>query len=84
LSLFYLQFSLCIEDLVPVAIGKYLKAMISTMRHSQTTASVPVSSSDNVLERMFALFMEQGSLWPEICSLPEIEGPGISESILYG
>lgn len=78
------RFSLCIEDLVPVAIGKYLKAMITTMRHSQTTASVPVSSSDNVLERMFALFMEQGSLWPEICSLPEIEGPGISESILYG
>ncbi|MCH95385.1 TPR repeat protein, partial [Trifolium medium] len=77
-------FSLCIEDLVPVAIGKYLKALISTMRHSQTTASAPMSSSDNVLERMFALFMEQGSLWPEICSLPEIECPDTSESIVYG
>ncbi|PNY03770.1 TPR repeat protein [Trifolium pratense] len=78
------RFSLCIEDLVPVAIGKYLKALISTMRHSQTTASAPMSSSDNVLERMFALFMEQGSLWPEICRLPEIECPDTSESIVYG
>ncbi|WJX42066.1 hypothetical protein P8452_29339 [Trifolium repens] len=78
------RFSLCIEDLVPVAIGKYLKALISTMRHSQTTASPPMSSSDNVLERMFALFMEQGSLWPEICSLPEIECPDTSESLVYG
>ena len=79
-----MQFSLCIEDLVPVAIGRYLKALISAMRHSQTTSSGPVSSSDNVLEKMFALFMEQGSLWPEICSLPEIESPDTSESIIYG
>ncbi|KAJ1409794.1 Tetratricopeptide-like helical domain superfamily [Sesbania bispinosa] len=77
------RFSLCIEDLVPVAIGRYLKALISTMSHSQTTASGSVSSSDNVLERMFALFMEQGSLWPEICSLPEIASPDTSESIIY-
>ncbi|XP_004501088.1 calcineurin-binding protein 1 [Cicer arietinum] len=78
------RFSLCIEDLVPVAIGKYLKTLISSMCHSQTTASVPGSSSDHVLERMFALFMEQGSLWPEICSLPEIECPNTPESIIYG
>lgn len=67
-----------------MAIGKYLKALISAMRHSQTTTSFPVSSSDNVLDRMFALFMEQGSLWPEICSLPEIECRDTSESIIYG
>ncbi|XP_028228288.1 calcineurin-binding protein 1-like isoform X1 [Glycine soja] len=78
------RFSLCIEDLIPVAIGRYLKALISTMCHSQTTASGSVSSSNNVLERMFALFMEQGSLWPEICSLPEIEGSDMSETIIYG
>lgn len=54
------------------------------MGHSQTTASGSVSSSDNVLERMFALFMEQGSLWPEICSLPEIESPDTSERNIYG
>lgn len=79
-----MQFSLCIEDLVPVAIGRYIKALISTMSHSQTTASGPVTSPDNVLERLFTLFMEQGSLWPEICSLPEIESPDTSESIIYG
>ncbi|XP_027356067.1 calcineurin-binding protein 1 isoform X2 [Abrus precatorius] len=78
------RFSLCIEDLVPVAIGRYLKALISTMCHCQTTASGSVSCSDNMLEKMFALFMEQGSLWPEICSLHEIEGPNMSENIIYG
>ncbi|XP_015934967.1 calcineurin-binding protein 1 isoform X2 [Arachis duranensis] len=78
------RFSLCIEDIVPVAIGRYLKALVSAMGHSQTLSSGPVSSSDNVLEKMFALFMEQGSLWPEICSLPEIESPDTSESIIYG
>ncbi|XP_058785255.1 calcineurin-binding protein 1 [Vicia villosa] len=78
------RFSLCLEDLVPVAIGKYLKALISAMRHSQTTASFSVSSPDNVLDKIFALFMEQGSLWPEICSLPEIESRDTSESIIYG
>ncbi|KAG4387294.1 hypothetical protein GLYMA_11G174000v4 [Glycine max] len=72
------EFSLCIEDLILVAIGRYLKALIATMCHYQTTASSLVRSSDNVLERMFALLMEQGSLWQEICSLPEIEGSVIS------
>lgn len=79
-----MQFSFCIEDLIPVAIGRYLKALISTICHSQTAASGSGSSYDIVLERMFALFMEQGSLWPEICSLTEIEGSDMSESIIYG
>lgn len=79
-----MQFSLCIEDLVPVAIGRYLKALVSTIHHSLDTSSGSVSRSDSVLERIFALFMEQGSLWPEICSLPEIESPDTSESIIYG
>ncbi|CAL0319261.1 unnamed protein product [Lupinus luteus] len=69
------RFSLCVEDLIPVAVGRYLKALISTMHRCQT---------DNVLDRIFALFIEQGSLWPEICSLPEIESPDTSESIIYG
>ncbi|MED6192117.1 hypothetical protein PIB30_007294 [Stylosanthes scabra] len=78
------RFSLCIEDIVPVAIGRYLKALISAMGHFRTSSSGQVSSSENVLEKMFALFMEQGSLWPEICSLPEIESPDTSDSIIYG
>lgn len=79
-----MQFSLCLEDLVPVAIGRYVKSLISTMRHSQTANSGTVSSSDHVLERLFTLFIEQGTLWPEICSLPEIKSPDASESVLYG
>lgn len=77
------RFSLCIEDLVPVAVGRYIKALISSMRRAETVGSAPASSSEHVLEKMFALFMEQGSLWPEICSLPEIKSPEISDSSLY-
>ncbi|XP_054788737.1 calcineurin-binding protein 1 isoform X2 [Prosopis cineraria] len=77
------RFSLCIEDLVPVAIGRYVKALISTMHHSQTAGSRSAGCFDHVLERLFTLFMEQGNLWPEICCLPEIKSPDTSESILY-
>lgn len=79
-----MQFSLCIEDLVPVATGRYIKALISTMHHTQTAGSSSDSSSDYVLERLFTLFMEQGSLWPDICCLPEMKSPDASESNLYG
>lgn len=42
------------------------------------------SSSEQILEKMFSLFIEQGNLWPEICGLSEIKGRETSESSLYG
>ncbi|WCJ29540.1 Tetratricopeptide repeat (TPR)-like superfamily protein [Euphorbia peplus] len=75
------RFSLCIEDLVPVALGRLVKALVSSMH--QAGSSSPVGS-EHQLEKMFSLFMEQGNLWPEIFSLPEIRGPEISEGSLYG
>ncbi|KAG6649279.1 calcineurin-binding protein 1 isoform X3 [Carya illinoinensis] len=78
------RFSLCIEDLVPVALGRYIKALISSMHQAETVGSGAASGSEHVLEKLFALFMEQGNLWPEICGLPEIKSIEISESHLYG
>ncbi|XP_024034342.1 uncharacterized protein LOC18055037 isoform X1 [Citrus clementina] len=78
------RFSLCIEDLVPVALGRYIRALLSSMHHSGIIYSSAGSSSELVLEKIFALFMEQGNLWPEICGAPEIMSPEISESSLYG
>lgn len=75
---------MCIEDLVPVALGRYIRALLSSMHHSGITYSSAGSSSELVLEKIFALFMEQGNLWPEICGAPEIMSPEISESSLYG
>ncbi|KAJ0030881.1 hypothetical protein Pint_12896 [Pistacia integerrima] len=78
------RFSLCIEDLVPVALGRYIRALLSSMNQAEAAGSIAASSSEHQLEKIFALFMEQGNLWPEICGAPEIKSPEISESSLYG
>ncbi|EEF45833.1 conserved hypothetical protein [Ricinus communis] len=75
------RFSLCIEDIVPVALGRLIKALVSSMH--QAGSSAP-SSSEHQLEKLFSLFMEQGNLWPEIFHLPEIRSPEISEGSLFG
>ncbi|XP_065850006.1 calcineurin-binding protein 1 isoform X2 [Euphorbia lathyris] len=75
------RFSLCIEDLVPVTLGRLIKALVSSMHRAGSSSPV---GSEHQLEKMFSLFMEQGNLWPEIFSLPEIRGPEISEGSLYG
>lgn len=75
---------MCIEDLVPVALGRYIRALLSSMNQAETAGSIAASSSEHQLEKIFALFMEQGNLWPEICGAPEIKSPEISESSLYG
>ncbi|CAK7353102.1 unnamed protein product [Dovyalis caffra] len=78
------RFSLCIEDLVPVALGRFIKTLILSMFQAETAGSGVPGCSGQQLEKMFSLFMEQGNLWPEILSLPEIRSPEISESSLYG
>ncbi|XP_024020745.1 uncharacterized protein LOC21389324 [Morus notabilis] len=78
------RFSLCIEDLVPVALGRYIKALVSSMLQAKKVGSGALSNSEHVLEKLFALFIEQGNLWPELCALPEIKGPETSDSSLYG
>lgn len=78
-----MQFSLCIEDIVPVALGRYIKSLISSMTQAGTF-SCAEKSSEHISEKIFSLFIEQGNLWPEICGLPEIKGPDTSESSLYG
>ncbi|KAG6608101.1 Calcineurin-binding protein 1, partial [Cucurbita argyrosperma subsp. sororia] len=78
------RFALCIEDLVPVALGRYVKVLITSVRQVGIASCGDASGYEHILEKIFALFMEQGNLWPELCSLPEIRGPGISESNLFG
>ncbi|KAL8161071.1 hypothetical protein V2J09_012560, partial [Rumex salicifolius] len=80
------RFSLCLEDMVPVALGRYLKGLILSMQ-SIPSCSLPVAGRNNpeqILEKMFSLFIEQGCNWPDICSLPEMVCPELSESSLYG
>ncbi|XP_057516436.1 calcineurin-binding protein 1 isoform X3 [Amaranthus tricolor] len=79
------RFSLCLEDLVPVALGRLLKTIISSMTSADGAGSSAARSSpEQILEKMFTLFMEQASLWLDICSSSEIKCPELSESTLYG
>ncbi|KAJ8774813.1 hypothetical protein K2173_017259 [Erythroxylum novogranatense] len=78
------RFSLCIEDLVPVALGRLIKALISSINQAETAGSGIPKNSDQTLEKMFSLFIEQGNLWPELLSLPEMRNPDICERNLYG
>ncbi|XP_022729636.1 uncharacterized protein LOC111284855 isoform X2 [Durio zibethinus] len=78
------RFSLCIEDIVPVALGRHIKALVLSMSQVETAGIDPACSFEHQLEKIFGLFMEQGTLWPEIYCLPEIKSPEISEGSLYG
>lgn len=78
------RFSLCLEDLVPVALGRYVSALISSMTQSKDTEITALNSCEQLLEKMFSLFVEQMNLWSDLCNLPEIRRPELSESSLYG
>ncbi|XP_056176794.1 calcineurin-binding protein 1 isoform X2 [Syzygium oleosum] len=77
------RFCLCIEDLVPVALGRYIKAIIASRLQADILNS-GTNTTEHLLEKLFGLFMEQGNLWPDVCSLPELKGSEVSEGSLYG
>ena len=77
-----MQFSLCIEDLIPLTLGRYIKALVTSMNQDESVGNS--GSSDHKLEKVFSLFIEQGNLWPEVVSLSEIRSAEISETSLYG
>ncbi|GJU18335.1 tetratricopeptide repeat-like superfamily protein [Tanacetum coccineum] len=79
------RFSLCLEDLVPIALGRYIKALVSSINQIEIgTTSDNNIALEHLLEKMFALYMEQMNLWSDICTLPEIKCPDLSESSLFG
>ncbi|CAM8919693.1 unnamed protein product [Rhodiola kirilowii] len=77
------RFALSLEDLVPVALGRYVKALIPSIRHVVANDLTNLSSSENLLEKLFNLFMEQVALWPDMCNLPEFKSPEWSENNIF-
>ncbi|XP_078149129.1 calcineurin-binding protein 1-like isoform X3 [Carex rostrata] len=73
------KFSVCIGDLVPVGLGKYIQVLASAMQNAQDAASV-----EQLLGRMFTALMENVRLWGDIGSLPEVICPDLSEINLLG
>ncbi|XP_078148770.1 tetratricopeptide repeat (TPR)-like superfamily protein isoform X3 [Carex rostrata] len=73
------RFYLCIVDMVPVALGKYIQVLTSTIKVSSDAAAV-----EQLLEKMFSAFMDHASMWGEVGSLPEVNCPELSETNLFG
>lgn len=79
-----MQFSLCLEDLVPLALGRYIRALIMSISQAGTGSYNATDNVEHLLEKIFNLFLEQVNLWSDICSLAELKGPELTESSLYG
>lgn len=79
-----MQFSLCLEDLVPVSLGRYIKALVSSINKIEVATTTDNDALEHLLEKMFSLYIEQMNLWSDICNLPEIKCPELSESSLFG
>ncbi|CAK9175439.1 unnamed protein product [Ilex paraguariensis] len=78
------RLSLCLEDLVPVALGRYIKALTSSMRQTNNGSGAANGSLDHLLENMFSLFLEHVTIWSDICNFPEIKGPELVKSNFHG
>lgn len=78
-----MQFSLCLEDIVPLVLGRYMKALILSVRQSENGTDAGGGAIEHLLEKIFSLFLEQVNLWSDICSLPEIKTPELTENCLY-
>ncbi|KAI3468164.1 hypothetical protein Pfo_024827 [Paulownia fortunei] len=78
------RFSLCLEDILPVALGRYIKALIMSICQAGTGSYTATDHVEHLLEKLFNLFLEQVNLWSDICSLPELKSPEWTESSLYG
>ncbi|XP_022845794.1 uncharacterized protein LOC111368655 isoform X3 [Olea europaea var. sylvestris] len=77
------RFSLCLEDLVPVALGRYIRALIFSVRQYGIDLD-NANDVEHLLEKLFSLLLEQINMWPEICGLPELLSPELTESNLCG
>ncbi|KAK4412567.1 Calcineurin-binding protein 1 [Sesamum alatum] len=78
------RFSLCLEDLVPVSLGRYIKALIMSICQDGTGSCTAADHVEHLLEKLFNLFLDQVNLWSDIWSLPELKSLELTESSLYG
>ncbi|KAK8963966.1 hypothetical protein KSP40_PGU011594 [Platanthera guangdongensis] len=78
------KFYLCLFDIVPIVIGKYVQVLASSIRNAGVAGSTDNSTLEQYLDRMFTLFMDHVSILSDLNSLPELNKSEISESNLYG
>ncbi|KAG8062224.1 hypothetical protein GUJ93_ZPchr0003g17862 [Zizania palustris] len=77
------RFALCLGDIVPVGLGKYLQVLTSAIRTPEVRRVSGDASVEHLLEKMFGVFMDHANLWADISTIPEVNSPELSESNLY-
>ncbi|XP_039139990.1 calcineurin-binding protein 1 isoform X1 [Dioscorea cayenensis subsp. rotundata] len=79
------RFSLCLGDIVPIALGKYIQLLSSIIRNAESHGSSDkIISHEQMLDRMFTTLMDHVHLWSDISNMPEVNCPDLSESNLCG
>ncbi|XP_006651699.2 calcineurin-binding protein 1 [Oryza brachyantha] len=77
------RFALCLGDIVPVGLGKYLQVLTSAIRDPEIRRASGDASVEHLLEKMFGVFMDHANLWADISTIREVNSPDLSESNLY-
>ncbi|CAM0875407.1 unnamed protein product [Alopecurus aequalis] len=77
------RFALCLGDIVPVGLGKYLQVLTAAIRDPDIRRVCGDASVEQLYEKMFGIFMDHANLWADISSIPEVNSPELSESKLY-
>ncbi|VAI01133.1 unnamed protein product [Triticum turgidum subsp. durum] len=78
------RFALCLGDIVPVGLGKYLQVLTAAIRDPEIRRVCGDVSTEQLLEKMFGIFMDHANMLADINTIPEVNSPELSESNLYG
>lgn len=78
------KFYLCLYDIVPIAIGKYLQVLTSSIRSAGASGSTDNTSLEQYLDRLFSLFIDHVSGLADLICYPELNKHEISETNLCG
>ncbi|OEL37163.1 hypothetical protein BAE44_0001817 [Dichanthelium oligosanthes] len=77
------RFALCLGDIVPIGLGKYLQVLIAAIDNPDIRRASGDASVEQLLEKMFSVFMDHANLWGDISTIPEVNCPELSEGNLY-
>ncbi|PWZ56789.1 Calcineurin-binding protein cabin-1 [Zea mays] len=78
-----LEFALCLGDIVPVGLGKYILVLTAAIHNPEIRRASGDASVEQLLEKMFTVFMDHANMWADISNIPEVNSPELSESNLY-
>lgn len=82
------QFSLCLEDISRVALGKYILALARAICQADSEGPSSQTRLHPLLEKMFNLYMDYGISWSDSAGLSLAEAgimnsPEVAESAIY-